>query len=395
MAGPFFTVDRQDRQSRARTGSLQLPHGTVATPVFMPVGTHGTVKALSSPDLLEIGFDLILSNTYHLYLRPGTEVIGAAGGLHRFMNWSRNILTDSGGFQVFSLAPIRQVREEGLSFRSPIDGSSHTLRPEDAAAIQTLLNSDIQMQLDVCTPWGISEREAAEALRITGLWLERGKKTWEAAAGRGYQGALFAIVQGNFFRELRKESADRAIGADTPGIAVGGLSVGEPPEAFLDFLAYTASLLPAEKPRYVMGIGTPGYILNAIEQGIDMFDCVLPTRNGRNGQVLTRDGPIALKKAENRLDFGPIDKECGCKVCRQYTRAYLRHLFRSREILCSMLASYHNLYFLADLVRESRTAIQEGRFPAFKRSFLDRYAGNQPAPRKPAACGPITGAFLE
>jgi queuine tRNA-ribosyltransferase len=373
MADSFFTITGGDSRSHARTGVLNLPHGTVTTPVFMPVGTNGTVKALRVDDLTEIGFEIILSNTYHLYLRPGMEVMAASGGLHNFMRWDQNILTDSGGFQVFSLAPFRKIRDEGVSFRSHIDGSYHNLKPEDIVAIQAVLGSDIQMQLDVCTPWGISYKEARDALRITDLWLSRAKTAWEAERDRGYGGKLFAIVQGNFFKDLREASAAQAILADTPGLAIGGLSVGESEPVFLEYLAYTAALLPWEKPRYVMGIGTPEYILAAIEQGIDMFDCVFPTRTGRNGHVFTRRGPISLKKAENRLDFRPIDETCVCKVCREYSRAYLRHLFKTREILCSMLASYHNLYFLHQLVKEAREAINADRFMAFKESFLDEY----------------------
>jgi queuine tRNA-ribosyltransferase len=373
MTEPFFTIHHGDSSCAARTGSLDLPHGKVSTPVFMPVGTNGTVKAVTREDLIEIGFEIILSNTYHLYLRPGTEVIGAAGGLHEFMHWDRNILTDSGGFQVFSLAPFRKITDEGVQFRSHIDGSYHTLTPDRVVDIQVILNSDIQMQLDVCTQWGISYQEAVKALDITAQWLGRAKKTWEAAGDRGYGGKLFSIVQGNFFKDLREQSVALAIEADTPGIAIGGLSVGESEEVFLEYLAYTAALLPRGKPRYVMGIGTPEYILGAIEQGIDMFDCVFPTRTGRNGHVFTRKGPFSLKKAENRLDFGPIDEGCGCKVCREYSRAYLRHLFKTQEILCSILASYHNLFFLQDLVREARRAIAEDRFLSFKKEFLECY----------------------
>jgi queuine tRNA-ribosyltransferase len=371
----FFTVNHSDPASNARTGMLDLPHGKVSTPVFMPVGTNGTVKAITREDLCGIGFEIILSNTYHLYLRPGTEVIAAAGGLHKFMSWDKNILTDSGGFQVFSLAPFRKISQEGARFHSHIDGSAHFLTPEKAVEIQAILNSDIQMQLDVCTGWGTSYKEAEEALGITDNWLLRAKKTWLEKKEAGYGGQLFGIVQGNFFRDLRERSAASAAAADTPGIAIGGLSVGETPGVYREFLASTAALLPKEKPRYVMGIGTPEYILDAIEQGIDMFDCVLPTRTGRTGRVFTRSGPWSIKKAENRLDFLPIDEECGCKVCRTYSRAYLRHLFKTGEILISMLASYHNLYFLHDLVKESRKAIEEDRFTAFKKQFLSRYGG--------------------
>ena len=375
MTEPFFAARHRDAACHARTGVLALPHGTVSTPVFMPVGTNGTVKALTTDDLREIGFEIILSNTYHLYLRPGPEVAAAAGGLHRFMNWDRNILTDSGGFQVFSLAPFRKISEEGVMFRSHIDGSSHALSPEKTVEIQCVLNSDIQMQLDVCSPWETDYHAASKALKITADWLERSKARWLDKAGAGYGGKLFAIVQGGFYKDLRRQSAELAIDADTPGIAIGGLSVGEPPEVFAEYLAYTAALLPWEKPRYVMGIGTPRYILGAIEHGVDMFDCVLPTRTARIGHVFTRNGMAALKKSENRLDFKPIDETCGCKVCRHYSRAYLRHLHKTQEILCAMLASYHNLYFMHNLARESRLAITENRFLAFKEAFLQQYEG--------------------
>ena len=375
MAVPdkIFTITGRDSSCAARTGTLELPRGNVETPVFMPVGTNGTVKALTREDLKEIGFGIILSNTYHLYLRPGTEVIASGGGLHQFMGWDRNILTDSGGFQVFSLAPFRKITPEGIKFRSHIDGSYHFLTPENVVEIQTILGSDIQMQLDVCTSWGASQKEAKKALEITSLWMERAKKRWEEEREKGYRGQFFPIVQGNFFRDLRAESAERVIKTQPQGIAIGGLSVGEPEELFLEYLAFTAALLPEALPRYVMGIGTPEYILGAIEQGIDMFDCVFPTRNARNGNVLTHRGSFALKKAENRLDFSPIDEECGCKVCRSYSRAYLRHLYKTQEILCSILASFHNLYFLHELVRNARNAIAENRFMAFKKEFLAKY----------------------
>jgi queuine tRNA-ribosyltransferase len=344
----------------------------------MPVGTCGTVKAITVEDLKEIGFEIILSNTYHMYLRPGMEVMAAAGGLHRFMAWDRNLLTDSGGFQVFSLALLRKIVPEGVWFQSHIDGSRQFLSPEKAVEIQCVIGSDIQMQLDVCNGWGASYKDSEKALVITSEWLGRAKAAWEEKRGQGYQGNLFSIVQGNFFPDLRKRSVEACIAADTPGIAIGGLSVGEPPEVFAQTMALTTSMLPEQKPRYVMGIGTPDYILEAIENGIDMFDCVTPTREGRNGRVYTRQGPLSLKKIENRMDFEPIDKECGCKVCRQYSRAYLRHLFKSREILCSMLASYHNLFFLKQLVIDARKAIEEGRFAVFKKEFLARWGtGNK------------------
>jgi len=370
----FFTVTSEDLSCKARTGKMALAHGEVETPVFMPVGTNGTVKALTREDLGEIGFQIILSNTYHLYLRPGMDVISSmGGGLHNFTGWDRNILTDSGGFQVFSLAPFRKITGEGIKFRSHIDGSYHFLSPENVVELQAILGSDIQMQLDVCTSWGVTRKEAEKALFTTSLWMERAKKTWELEQGKGYLGQFFPIVQGNFFKDLRTESCNRVIETDPPGIAIGGLSVGEPEEVFFEYLAFTSALLPINLPRYVMGIGTPEYILFAIENGIDMFDCVFPTRNARNGNVLTRKGSFALKKAENRLDFMPIDEECGCKVCRTYSRAYLRHLFKSGEILCSILASFHNLYFINELLINARKAIKENRFLEFKKDFLMKY----------------------
>jgi queuine tRNA-ribosyltransferase len=293
------------------------------------------------------------------------------------MNWPGNILTDSGGFQIFSLARLRKITGEGVRFRSHIDGSWHFFDPETVVDIQTLLGSDIQMQLDVCSGWGASRKETEKALTASLDWLARAQRAWGKKRLEGYGGSLFAIVQGGFFKDLRERSVSAALEAETPGIAIGGLSVGEPEEVFAEFLAHTASLLPRDKPRYVMGIGTPRYILEAIEQGIDMFDCVFPTRTGRNGLVFSRDGSFTLKKAENRLDFRPIDEECGCKVCREYSRAYLRHLFKSKEILCSMLASYHNLYFLHDLVRNAGKAIDGDRFVSFKKEFLARFEGRE------------------
>ena len=369
----FFTIQHRDLSCGARSGVMALPHGLVSTPVFMPVGTNGTVKALTVDDLTEIGFEIILSNTYHLYLRPGSSVIAGAGSLHEFMHWNRNILTDSGGFQVFSLAPFRKITDEGVKFRSHIDGSYHVLTPEKVVEIQAILNSDIQMQLDVCTPWDTEYKKALKDLRVTTGWLERAKRTWDEKVSAGYSGKLFSIIQGNFYKDLREQSVASCVNADTPGIAIGGLSVGEPADVFTEYLAYTTSLLPVEKPRYVMGIGTPQYILTAIDRGVDMFDCVLPTRSGRIGHVFTQNGPLALKKSEHEMSFTPIDERCDCKVCRNYTRAYLRHLFKTQEILCSMLCSYHNLYFLHNLVKNARKAIEEDRFVFFKTEFLRRF----------------------
>ncbi len=358
-AKPIFRTLAKDSKSAARTGIVELPHGRVRTPVFMPVGTNATVKAVTKDSLAEIGFEIILANTYHLYLRPGHELIREAGGLHGFTGWKGNFLTDSGGFQVFSLSKLRKISDEGVKFQSHIDGSSHFL-------------CDIFMQLDVCTPWGADEKDSLKALKQTSAWAARSKSHWEATRG-DFQGNLFGIVQGNFFKELRSRSAEEILALDTPGIAIGGLSVGEPFDVYAELLAYTAALLPEDKPRYVMGIGTPEYILEAVQNGIDMFDCVFPTRTARNGLLFTSFGPISIKQARYVRDFGPADPLCTCKVCREYSRAYLRHLYKNDEILFSMLASYHNLAFLHEFVKRIRYSIEEGAFIDFKREFLSRY----------------------
>ena len=373
----IFNILHKNKNSKARTGVLSLPHGTVQTPVFMPVGTNATVKAITKDDLEEIGFEIILANTYHLYLRPGPDLIKEAGGLHGFSKWNRNFLTDSGGFQVFSLSKLRKISDQGARFQSNIDGSYHMFTPENIVETQAKFNSDIQMQLDVCSGWGVDRKEAVEALRITSDWLLRAKKAWEEEQGKGYKGILFPIVQGNFFEDLRKQSAEFVASLDFPGIAIGGLSVGEPKEEYSKFLSYTVSCLPEDKPKYVMGIGTPDYILDAIANGIDMFDCVLPTRNARNGSYFTHDGMLSIKQERFIHDFGPIDKECNCKVCKNYSRSYLRHIFKSQEILSSMLASYHNLYFLHNLVKEAREAINNDRFDEYREVFLKRFKAGE------------------
>lgn len=369
----IFIEVTKDGTTRARTGFVELPHGRVETPAFMPVGTNATVKAIGAEALEEIGFKIILANTYHLFLRPGHEIVREAGGLHGFTGWRGNFLTDSGGYQVFSLAPFRKITEEGVKFRSHIDGSSHFLSPEDVVDVQAALNSDIQMQLDYCTPWGTEEKEAKQALRLTTEWARRAKGRWLERREGGYRGELFGIVQGNFYDDLRVQSAEEILSFDLPGVAIGGLSVGEPYEVFAEHLAHVAALLPENKPRYLMGIGTPEYILEAVQNGVDLFDCVFPTRTARNGLLFTEFGPIAIKKARYERDFQPIDPHCGCRVCRQYSKAYLRHLYKSQEILYAMLATYHNLYFLNDLVRRIRYSIEHGEFPQFKRSFLAAY----------------------
>ncbi len=368
-----FDIKHKSSDGKARTGTLHLPHGDVRTPVFMPVGTNATVKAMPKDFLEEIDFDIILANTYHLFLRTGPDLIKEAGGLHGFSQWKKNFLTDSGGFQVFSLSKLRKITEEGVRFQSHIDGSYHMFTPENVVETQTKFNSDIQMQLDGCAGWGVERKEAERALRITSDWLVRAKNQWEKEQNEGYQGLLFPIVQGNFFEDLRKKSAEFVSSLDMPGIAIGGLSVGEPPEEFKRFMNYTVQYLPEEKPKYVMGIGTPEYILDAVAAGIDMFDCVLPTRNARNGSYFTRRGMLSIKQERWIHDFNPVDSECNCKVCRTYSRSYLRHLFKEQEILSSILASYHNLYFLNNLLKEIRVAIDEDRFEEYRRDFLEKF----------------------
>ena len=376
----IFFEGHKDAYSNARTGEVHLPHGVVQTPAFMPVGTNATVKAAPPEDLQAMGFKIILANTYHLYLRPGHELIRSAGGLHGFSGWKGNFLTDSGGFQVFSLSPLRKITDEGVKFSSHIDGSNHFLSPEKVVEIQTAFNSDIQMQLDICTPWNEDEKKSRKAMILTHDWAKRAKAAWEKAKEEeGYQGKLFGIVQGNFFKDLRKESAERTIELDLPGIAIGGLSVGEPKEIFSELLEYTAGFLPREKPRYLMGIGTPDYILDAVRNGVDLFDCVYPTRTARNGLLFTARGQISIKKVLYEKDFSPIDPECSCPVCLNHSRAYLRHLYRNGEILYSILATRHNLHFLGDLVRKIRLSILQDRFEGFRREFLETYSSKNDA----------------
>ena len=369
----IYTLLHQDAGSAARTGVIRLPHGTVQTPAFMPVGTAATVKGITKDDLHEIGFEIILANTYHLFLRPGMDVIKRAGGLHGFSGWNKNFLTDSGGFQVFSLSQLRKIKEEGVTFQSHIDGSRQFLSPEIAVQVQAAFNSDIQMQLDICSPYGIPKKETEKALTLTTAWMHRAVREWDQT--EGYEGSLFPIIQGGFFEDLRLRSIESIMECDPHGIAIGGLSVGEPEEVYKEFLAFTAAHVPKQKPLYVMGIGTPDYILEAVKNGVDIFDCVLPSRNARNGNLFTRIGPISIKKKEYEYDFGPIDPSCSCKVCRNYSRAYLRHLFRCKEILYSMLATYHNLAFLHRMVAEIRESITEDRFSEYYRRFLKDYYG--------------------
>lgn len=373
MERQFFEIHKEDKSCKARTGLIHLPHGDVHTPVFMPVGTKGTVKAVDKDSLKEIGFEIILANTYHMYLRPGPDLVQEAGGLHGFTKWEGNFLTDSGGFQVFSLSGLRKIKEEGVTFASDIDGSKHLFTPENVVQTQVKLNSDIQMQLDVCTPYGAEKKQAVKDLQVTTGWAKRAFAEWKKHREAGYKGAFFPIVQGNFFEDLRRQSAEFVASLDTPGIAIGGLSVGESAQEFCSMLSYTVNFLPKEKPLYVMGIGTPEYILHAVECGVDMFDCVQPTRIARHGLYFTHHGMLSIKQKRFEHDFSSVDPLCDCKVCKTYSRAYLRHIFREQEILSSMLASYHNLYFLHNFVKEIRISIEENRYLQYKEEFLQRF----------------------
>ena len=361
-----FTITAESTQTRARTGRMQTRRGTVETPIFMPVGTAGSVKAVSPEDLRDCGAQIILGNTYHLYLRPGCGVIDAFDGLHRFMNWHGPILTDSGGFQIFSLAKISKITETGFSFQSHIDGSAHLITPEDAVAIQTRLGADIIMCLDQCLSYPANETEAEAALDLTTRWAHRCKAAWEAG---GSDNALFGIIQGGMYPQLRQKSAEALIQMDFPGYAVGGLSVGEPKPLMMEMADITLPLLPLDKPRYVMGVGTPLDLVRLVGMGADMFDCVMPTRNARNGQLFTDYGPLNISNARFRTDTHPIADTCGCYTCRNFSRAYLHHLYRSREILVYRLNTIHNLYYYLNLMARIRAAIDEDRFKAFTADF--------------------------
>ena len=368
----IYTELKRSKDSKARIGIVHLPHGDVETPAFMPVGTNGTVKGIYHDTIRKIGYKLILANTYHIYLRPGLEVLEEYGGLHNFSSWDGNILTDSGGFQVFSLSGLRKIKEDGVTFQSHLDGSKHIFTPEKVVNIQRVIGSDIAMCLDVCTPPNIEYKAAKEAWRITKLWAERSLKERQNL-GERFRGNLFGIVQGNFYEDLRKESAQTISEMDFPGVAIGGLSVGETWKEFRDMLAYTASYITEEKPRYVMGIGSPDYILYCVENGIDLFDCVLATRIARNGAVFTDDGLLTLKKAMYKMDKGPLQEGCTCTACREYSRGYMHHLVRCNEMLGGMLATEHNLTYLYNFVERIKESIREDRFEEFKRNYLMRY----------------------
>ncbi len=348
----------------ARRGQLHLAHGTVQTPAFMPVGTYGTVKAMSPAELTGIGFEMVLSNTFHLWLRPGLEVIEKFGGLHRFMGWDKPILTDSGGFQVFSLGKLRKITEEGVKFASPINGDKLFLTPEISMQIQRTLNSDIVMIFDECTPYPATEKEASDSMRMSLRWAARSK-----TAHAGNPNALYGIVQGGMFETLRDESARELIAMDFDGYAIGGLSVGEPKDDMARILAHTAPQLPADKPRYLMGVGTPSDLVAAVAQGIDQFDCVLPTRNARHGILYTRRGDMRIRNARWKTDTAPIDDECTCHTCAHFSRAYVHHLIRANEILGARLATIHNLHYYHRLMAGMRAAIEAHRFADFASGF--------------------------
>lgn len=365
-----YELIKKDAKTGARRGRIYTPHGVIETPVFMPVGTQATVKAMTPDELKEmVNAKIILSNTYHLYLRPGDELIAEAGGLHKFMNWDRAILTDSGGFQVFSLADLRNITEEGVKFKSHLDGSSHFISPEKSMSIQNNLGSDIMMAFDECCPYPATYEYTKASMERTTRWA---KRCIEAHKNPDRQG-LFGIVQGGMYKDLREESAKQLVELDFPGYAVGGLSVGEPAELMYDILSYTTPFLPEDKPRYLMGVGTPDYLIEAVLRGIDMCDCVLPTRIARNGTAMTSHGKVVVRNATFEKDWTPLDSECDCYTCTHYTRAYIRHLIKAGEILGARLLTIHNLRFLVRLMENVREAIEQDRLLEFRNNFYKKY----------------------
>jgi queuine tRNA-ribosyltransferase len=382
-AADVFSLLKTCPESAARRGRLDTAHGPVETPVFMPVGTQGTVKALSQEELRGMGYRIILGNTYHLHLRPGETLIRRAGGLHGFIGWDRAILTDSGGFQVFSLEDLRKITEEGVRFRSHIDGSEHFFSPEGVMDIQLALGSDILMAFDECPPYPCTHAETEAATERTHRWALRCRARWRERreAEPELYGQLFGIVQGGTHLDLRTRSAHAIAEMDLPGIAIGGVSVGEPKEAMFEVVNHTAPLLPAEKPRYLMGVGTPEDLLDGVRAGIDMFDCVLPSRLGRNGSAYTSLGRVNIKNSKYIDDFSPVDPNCPEWCCREHSAAYVRHLYKADEILAARILSYHNVAFYARLMQDVREALEEDRFLRFRREFLARYHSRRDAPR--------------
>ncbi|MEJ5350299.1 MAG: tRNA guanosine(34) transglycosylase Tgt [Melioribacteraceae bacterium] len=363
-----FKINYQDKNSKARTGEFQTAHGIVQTPIFMPVGTQGTVKAITQRILKEeVKAEIILSNTYHLYLRPGTQILEAAGGLHKFMNWDLPILTDSGGFQVYSLSDLRKLKNDGVEFRSHLDGSIHFFTPKKVIEIQRSIGSDIMMPLDECTPYPCEYDYAKKSKELTSKWAILNKESFESTNPLyGYEQFLFGIVQGSVYKDLRESSAKDLTKLEFDGYAIGGLAVGEPVETMYEIVDFTTDFLPENKPRYLMGVGRPENILEAIARGIDMFDCVMPTRNARNAYLFTSKGIVTIRNAAYKDDFSPLDDECNCYTCKNFTKAYLRHLFNAKEILALELATIHNLTFYLNLIRTAREKIKEGKFSEWK-----------------------------
>ena len=359
-----FEIVHKSQETSARLGKIHTAHGCVDTPAFIPVGTQATVKSLTPEDLSHLGVQIILANTYHLYLRPGHDVISALGGLHRFMHWEGPILTDSGGYQVFSLAKLREISEQGVTFQSHLDGSSHLLTPEKAVQIQEALGADIMMCLDECTPYPATHTEARRSLTLSIDWARRCKESRQAN-----RASLFGIVQGGMFQDLRAEGVKALIDIGFDGYALGGLSVGEPKEAMLNVAAFTLPLLPNALPRYVMGVGAPEDLVEMVSFGADMFDCVIPTRHARNGQLFSRTGTLNICNARYRVDERPVEAGCRCYTCTHYSRAYLRHLFTARELLAHRLNTIHNIHYFMTLMTEMRATIRQGRFALFKRDF--------------------------
>ncbi len=364
-----YELLHEDKNSGARRGIVHTPHGDIQTPVFMPVGTQATVKSMTPEELKELGAQIILSNTYHLYLRPGENIVKEAGGLHKFMNWDRPILTDCGGFQVFSLSDLRTISEDGVEFRSHLDGSKHMFTPEKVMQIEEDLGADIIMSFDECCPYPSTYEYTKNSMERTTRWAVRCKKAHTNVEKQG----LFGIIQGGFYKDLRQQSAKDLVALDFPGYAIGGISVGEPKEEFIDILRYTAPLMPKDKPRYLMGVGTPDYLIEASLAGIDMCDCVLPTRIARNGTAMTWNGKVVIRNATYERDFTPLDPECDCYACRNYTRAYIRHLVKTKEILGTRLLSIHNLYFLTKLMERVRMEIENDNLLKFKEEFYKKY----------------------
>jgi queuine tRNA-ribosyltransferase len=370
----FFKVLSKDTKTNARVCEVTTSHGTFQTPIFMPVGTQATVKAIEQRELVEVGAEIILGNSYHLYLRPGEDVLKQAGGLHRFMNWSKPILTDSGGFQVFSLSGLRKINSDGVEFKSHLDGSTHFFSPEKVVQIQRTIGSDIMMVLDECLENPAEYNIVKESVKLTSSWAKKSKEEFvKTQAEYGRTQFLFGIIQGSVYKELRKQSALDLNELDFDGYAIGGLAVGEENEVMYDIVEYTTGIMDENKPRYLMGVGTPEDLLNAIERGIDMFDCVMPTRNARNGTIFTSRGKLRLKNLENKFNFNSPDESSDSYTARNFSVAYLRHLFMSDEILAAQLATIHNLRFYLKLMEDSRRAILENRFCDFKKAFLEKY----------------------